>query len=122
MQSSGTVQGKPTAIATYIISAPTVNPSPTEITLAKYLPNTTAIGEFITNDESSTDSNPISAAILFNVISNYVDTLFFECYIPAETMKPRWYLVQVHFSRNSKRKRHMNLFLFFLSKLSNCQS
>ena len=92
----GSIQTEPIAITTDIIPVPIVNPSPAESTLSQFPPVITDIVEFTTDDESPIDSTPMSAAILFKSISNSVDKLFFVCYTPAETLRPRWYLVQVN--------------------------
>ena len=102
--SSGSVQAKPIATITYIIPAPIVNPSPTESTLKQCPPVSTDIVKFTTNDESPTDSTPMSAVILFKAISNSVEKICFVCYKPVETLRPRWYLVQVNLAESQKGK------------------
>ena len=69
----GSVQAKPIATTTDIISVPIVNPSPAESTISQFPPVITDIVEFTNDDESPTYSTPMSAAILFKSISNYVD-------------------------------------------------
>ena len=47
------------------------------------------------DSDAPNDSIGVSACNLFELISNSADKLFFVCYTPADTLRPRWYLVQV---------------------------
>ena len=98
--SPGSIQEKPIATTTDIIPVLIVNPSPAQSILPQYSPVTTDIVEFTTDDESPTDSTPMSAAILFKAISSYVDKLCFVCYKSVEILRPRWYLVQVNLAES----------------------
>ena len=47
-------------------------------------------------EDLPSDSVTPPLATLYTSISQSIDKLFFVCYTPADTMRPRWYLVQVH--------------------------
>ena len=46
-------------------------------------------------DDLPSDSVPLPLITLYNEIAKSTDKLFFVSYTPADTMRPRWYLVQV---------------------------